>query len=91
MKCPRLGDEDADKDNKIGAKDYTVWRKSVELWRLTSNVPYRRMGAHLVAALKGRARNSVMLAVDSSVLASSNGPAAVYLELDQLFLGDKAS
>ena len=71
LKCPSLGDEDADKDNKIGAKDYMVWRKRVELWRLTSNVPYRRM--------------------DSNVLASSNGPAAVYLELDQLFLGDKAS
>ena len=82
MKCPSLGDEDADKDNKIGAKDYMVWCKSMELWRLTSNVPYRRMGAHLVAALKGRARTSLMLAVDSNVLASWNGPAAVYLELD---------
>jgi hypothetical protein len=91
LKCPSLGDEDVDKDNKIGAKDYMVWRKSVDLWRLTSNVPDRRMGAHLIAALKGRARTSVMLAVDSNVLASVNGPAAVYLELDQLFLGDKAS
>ena len=91
LKCPSLGDEDADKDKKIGAKYYMVWRKSVELWRLNSNVPYRRLGAHLVAALKGRASTSVMLAVDSSLLAFSNGPVAVYLELDQLFLGDKAS
>ena len=75
MKCPSLGDEDADKDNKIGAKDYMVWRKNLELWRLISNVPYRRKGSHLVTALKGRARTLVMLAVDSCVLAYGSIPA----------------
>ena len=28
MKCLSLGDKDADKDNKIGAKDYMVWRRA---------------------------------------------------------------
>ena len=91
LKCPSLGDDDTDKDGKIGAKEYIVWRKGVEIWRLTSNVPDRKMGAHLVASLKGKAGKLVILALDSNVLAFPGGSAAVYQELDQLFLGDKAS
>ena len=91
LKCPCLSNEHTDKDNKVRSKDYMVWREIVKLWMSTSNVPAQKMGAHLIAALKGRERTSVMLGVDSIALAYLNGPAAIYLELDQLFLADKAS
>ena len=91
LKCPSLGDEDPDKNAKLTSKEYLVWRKGVELWRIAGGVPNHRMGPYIVGALKGRSRTTVMLAVSSEVLASPGGAAAIFLELDQLFMGDMAS
>ena len=91
LKCPPLGDEDPDKDAKLTSKEYLVWRKGVELWMIAGKVPNHRMGPYLVGALKGGSRITAMLAVSSEVLASPGGAAAIFLELDQLFMGDMAS
>ena len=53
LKCPPLGDKDPDKDAKLTSKEYLVWRKGVELWRIAGGVPNHRMGPYLVGALKG--------------------------------------
>ena len=91
LKCPPLGDEDPDKDAKLTSKEYLVWRKGVELWRIAGRVPNHRMGPYLVGALKGQSGTTVVLAVSSEVLASPGGASAIFLELDQLLLGDMAS
>ena len=87
LKRRSLGDEDPDKDAKLTSKEYLVWRKRVELWRIAGGVTNHRMGPYLVGALKGRSRTTVMLAVSSEVLASPGGAAAIFLKLTQLFMG----
>ena len=91
LKFPSLGGEDPNKDAKLTSKEYLVWRKGVELWRNAGGVPNHGMGPYLFGALKGQPRTTVMLAVSSEVLASPGGVAAIFLELDQLFMGDMAS
>ena len=90
LKCPPLGDEDPDKDAKLTSKEYLIWSKGVELWRIAKRVPNQRMWPYMVGALKGRSRTTVMLAVTSEVLASPGGAATIFFELGQLFMGDMA-
>ena len=91
IKFPSLGDNDPDKDAKIGSKEYLIWKKAVRIWEATTRVHPGRIGVHLVAAMKGRARNAVLLALSEGVIASERGTMAVMDELGVLYLGDLAS
>ena len=90
IKCPSLGDNDPDKHSKIGSKEYLIWKKAVRIWEATTRVHPGRIGVHLVAPMKGRARNAVLLALSEEVITSDHGTMAVMDELDVLYLGDLA-
>jgi hypothetical protein len=70
LKCPQLGDDDPEKDAKIGSKEYLIWKKAVRIWEATTRVHPGRIGVHMLASMKGRARNAVLLAL------SVHGPSA---------------
>ena len=44
IKCPSLGDDDAEKDSKIGSKEYLIWKKAVRIWEATTRVHPGQIG-----------------------------------------------
>ena len=53
LKCPSLGDENPDKDAKLTSREYLIFCKGVELWRIAGGLRIHEMGPYLVGALKG--------------------------------------
>ena len=89
--CPKFGDSDRDKDNKLTLKDFKLWHKSVSVWWNCVSCPDYDRSLALLSALHGKAKGVVMSSLSVQELTGPGSQWCIENVLKKHFEGDYSS
>lgn len=92
--CPKFGDNDPEKDAKLGPREFRVWKIQILLWWNDSEVNMASTSSkvtEVVGSLQGKAAEIVTTQIPIHVLMQDDGMQYIVHFLELFYEGDKSA